>query len=144
MTTNENPVIDTIIRAHAKLLGDLRVLTQIVRPFSREGLDALRSRLRTVRRDIAQHFNLEEQNGFMDAVKKREPRLDHTVDQLAEEHRQLRRSLDSLIVEAKLAARVTERIRTATRKWIQSVRHHESRENKLIQAAFAEDIAAED
>ena len=58
-----------------------------------------------MRRDLIQHFNLEEQNGYMDIFKKREPRLARSVDKLANEHQQIRQSLDSLLTEAKVASR---------------------------------------
>lgn len=140
----EDSIAEILSRVHAKLLGDLRAIAQVIRPFSREGLDGLRARLRTIRRDLIQHFNLEEQNGYMDIVRKREPRLARAVDKLAGEHQQLRQSLDSLLAEAKVASRLTDRIREHTRQWIQSLRRHELRETALVQDVFDSDISAED
>jgi|SRR5208283_1040539 len=137
-------VAEALGRAHAALLEDLRKLKATVRPGSENGLLELRARLDATRVHITEHFRFEEENGYMDVVRKREPRLERTILQLAEEHRQLARSLDSLIGTAREATRLGDPLRDEVREWIKRVRQHESHENDLIQDAFNLDIGAED
>jgi iron-sulfur cluster repair protein YtfE (RIC family) len=124
-------------------MADLRELEQVVRPGSAEGLAELRARLDATRSRIIEHFRSEEQNGYMDVVRKREPRLERSIQQLAEEHHQLARSLDVLIARTR-ATSLGDPLREAVREWIENVRQHESRETDLVQDAFSLDIGAED
>jgi hypothetical protein len=85
----KNSFAEALGQAHVALLADLRELEQATRPFSGEGLEELRTRLGAAQAHISEHFRFEEQNGYMDAVRKREPRLERAIQQLAEEHEQL-------------------------------------------------------
>ena len=140
----ENSVAEALSQAHGALLADLRELKQAVRPSSEEGLRELRTRLGAAHAHITEHFRFEEQNGYMDAVRKREPRLERTIQQFVEEHGQLRRSLDALIGEATAATSLGDTLREEIREWIERVRQHEIRENDLVQDAFNLDIGGED
>jgi hypothetical protein len=140
----ENAVAEALGQAHVALLADLRELEQAVRPSSGEGLPDLRARLGATHTHITEHFRFEEQNGYMDAVRKREPRLERTVQQLAEEHRQLARSLEVLIEQARAATSLDDPFREEVRGWVERVRRHEVRENDVVQDAFNLDIGAED
>jgi predicted PilT family ATPase len=144
MGTTETSVAETLTRAHEALLEDLRKLAEAVRPASTEGLAELRARLDATRGHIAEHFRFEEQNGYMDAVRKREPRLERTIQQLADEHRELLQSLDAVIEEARAAPGLDGTLREEVRQWGEAVRRHEVRENDLVQDAFNLDIGAED
>ena len=86
----------------------------------------------------------EEQNGYMDAMRKREPRLERTIEQLAAEHGQLKQSLDALVREAGAATSLSGTLQNEIREWVERVRQHEIRENDLVQDAFNLDIGAED
>jgi hypothetical protein len=77
-------------------------------------------------------------------LRKREPRLERIVQELGEEHRELRQSLDVLHAEASVANKVDDSLREKVRDWIERVRRHEAREKDLVQDAFAWDLAAED
>jgi len=137
-------ISEDVKRVHSVLVEDLRSLEEAAQPTSGEGLTALRSRLRTARGHLAEHFRFEEQNGYMDAIRKREPRLERPIQQLSEEHRQLARILDSLVGEASAAATLDHGLRAGVQVWIERVRHHEIRENKLVQDTFDLDIGAKD
>ena len=139
-----NSVAEALGRAHEALLADLRELEQAVAPSSGEGLVRLRARLGEAHAHLTEHFRFEEENGYMDAVRAREPRLERTIQQLAEEHSQLKRSLDALIGEASAATNLSDTLRDEIREWIDCVRRHEVRENDLVHDAFDLDIAAED
>jgi hypothetical protein len=140
----ERSVADALKQVHGALLADLRALEQALQPSSGEGVAALRTRLGATHAHITEHFRCEEQNGYMDAVMKREPRLERTVQQLAQEHGQLRQSLDALIGQSRAVASLSDSMRGAIQDWIEEVRRHEQRENDLVQNAFNLDIGAED
>jgi hypothetical protein len=144
MRKTESSVSEALSRAHAALLEDLRKLEVAVQPSSQEELAELRARLSTTSKHITEHFRFEEQNGYMDIVRKREPRLERSIQQLAEEHRRLRQSLDMLVGELGAATNLNDAFREGVRQWIEQVRQHETRENDLVQDAFNMDIGAED
>ena len=140
----ENSVAEALRRAHAALLEDLRKLEEAARPDSGEGPAELRARLGATRAHVTEHFRFEEQNGYMDAVRKREPRLERKIEQLAEEHRELAQSLERLIEHAGAATSLDDPFREEVRGWVERVRQHEVRENDVVQDAFNLDIGAED
>jgi hypothetical protein len=142
--TTENSVAEALGRAHAALLADLRELEQAARPSSRQGLASLRARLSATQTHVTEHFRFEEQNGYMEAVLKREPCLERAIQQLAEEHRSLAQSLAVLIEQARAATSLDDPFREEVRGWVECVRQHEARENEVVQDAFNLDIGAED
>ncbi len=144
MGTTENSVAEALGRAHAALLADLRELEQAARPSSREGLVELRARLVATQTHVTEHFRFEEQNGYMDAVRKREPRLERAIQQLAEEHRYPAQSLEVLVEQSGVATSLDDSLREEVQGWVERVRRHELRENDLVQDAFNLDIGAED
>lgn len=144
MGRTENSVAEALGQAHAALLADLRELEQAVCPSREEGLAELHARLGAAHAHITKHFRFEEQNGYMDAVRKREPRLERTVLHLAEEHRQLAQALDALVQEAETAVGPDSGFDERIRAWVDRLRQHEARENELFQNAFNLDIGAED
>jgi hypothetical protein len=66
-------------RAHEVLRDDLRKLQAEIRSPSGVGIVDLCDRLGAVRDHVANHFRLEETNGYMDVVAKRQPRLDRSI-----------------------------------------------------------------
>ncbi|HLN32229.1 MAG TPA: DUF2267 domain-containing protein [Gemmataceae bacterium] len=137
-------VAEAFCKAHAALLEDLGKLEEAARADSGEGLAKLRTRLDVTRAHVTEHFRFEEQNGYMDAVRKREPRLERTIQQLAAEHRQVAESLEQLVEQAAVATSLTDPFREEIRGWVDRVRQHEARENDVVQDAFYQDISAED
>jgi hypothetical protein len=97
-----------------------------------------------IRHRLKVHFEVEEKNGYMDVVRKREPRLERRIQRLGDEHIVLAAGLDSLIEGAARTSRITAPFRTKIRGWIRSVRRHEMCEDDLIQDVFESDIGAED
>jgi hypothetical protein len=144
MKRTEHSVATALGQAHAALLHDLGKLEEAANPTSHEGLAELLARLSATRAHVIEHFRFEEQNGYMDAVRKREPRLDRTIDQLAEEHGLLAQSLGVLIEHARSAASPDDPFREEIRKWVERVREHEARESAVVQDAYNLDISAED
>jgi hypothetical protein len=142
-------VADALRRAHESLLRELGNLEQAVRPISGnrrsgDGRIALIDRLEATLVHLTEHFRFEEQNGYMHAVRQREPRLERAVQHLADEHRELKESLETLIAKARAASGLEDSFRSEIRAWIESVWRHESRENELIEDAFNLNISAAD
>ena len=144
MGTKHRSAAEALTRAHLALRKDLGLLEEAARTACGEGAAALRARLGATRTHVLEHFRFEEDNGYLDAVRKREPRLDRAVQQLAEDHVRLARSLDALVEEAGRASHLDEPFRAKVRAWMEQLRQHETRENDLIQDAFNTDIGAED
>jgi hypothetical protein len=97
-----------------------------------------------MRKELTDHFRLEEENGYMTAVLEREPHLKRTVEHLRDEHRQLADTLDRLIDEASMKDKLNDGLREHTRAWLARVHQHEARENRLVQDVFNLEIDAED
>jgi hypothetical protein len=131
-------------KAHAALLKDLRTLEECACSRSSERLANLRVRLGATRAHLGEHFRLEEQDGYMDIVRKREPRLERAVQQLADEHQLLMQSLDALITEIWAATSLDDTFPVKVQAWVERIRDHETRETRLVQDAFDLDIGAED
>ncbi len=122
----------------------MQKLEQTVAPRSGTSLAELAAHLAATQAHLTEHFRYEEQNGYLDTVRKREPRLERSIQQLGEEHRQLRQSLQALRAKIESASSLDEALRTRVRAWVQGVRDHEAKENELVEAAFNLDISAED
>jgi hypothetical protein len=138
------PLAKTLRRAHAALFEDLRKLEQAARPGAGGDLAQLMACLGATHKHVTEHFGFEEQDGYMDTVRKREPRFDRIIQQLGEEHRELMQSLDALIREVRKAACFEDAVREKIRMWVERLRRHEARENDLVQDAFSLDIGLED
>jgi len=135
---------EALRRAHVALLEDLRKPEEAVHPAPGKGVAELIARLGTTTTHITEHFRFEEQDGYMDAVREREPRLERAVGQLAAEHGELARGLAALVAQAGEVTRLDEPLRGKVREWVESLRRHEARENDLVQDAFGWDIGGED
>lgn len=135
---------EALRQAHATLLGDLRMLEEAVRSPSRRDSADLSARLMAVREHLTEHFRFEEQNGYMASVLTREPRLERTVQQLLNQHRQLKQALDALIEEINTGSNPNNTMGEKIHAWVEQVRQHESRENVLVEDAFNFDVSAED
>ena len=131
--------------AHEALAAGLRKLEEISHGDETEsGLAALRARLGATRIHLGEHFRFEEQGGYMETVRAREPRLERTIQHLGSQHPRLMESLDRLIIHARTASSRDKTLREQIRAWIDSVRSHEARENELVQTTFNQDLSAED
>jgi len=135
---------EALAKAHVALLKDLRQLDEVSRLPSPGSFAEMTTRLAAAREHIAEHFRFEEQNGYLDVVRRREPQMDRTIEELHEEHRQLLLSLNALLEEARAYGGAEGTFREKVRAWVRRVRQHESRENSLVQDAFTTDIGTED
>jgi hypothetical protein len=137
-------VTEALRQAHTALREDLQELAAASRTDSLASLAALRVHLSATQAHITEHFRAEEEDGYMEAVRSREPRLERVLDQLAGEHSELAQALKAIIDQAAAATTLDETLRGAIRNWIERVRQHEVRENDLVQDVFTLDISAED
>jgi len=144
MDNTETSVAEALRRAHAALVVNLRTLEEAALAGPEDGPGNLRARLRATQAHLAEHFRCEEQNGYMDAVRKREPRLERTIQELADEHRQLMQCLETLLQGARSDRCLGEPFREEVRRWVERVHQHEVRETDLVQDAFNLDLGAED
>lgn len=137
-------VVEVLARAHQALLQDLRRLEDTARAAEGGTLAEARAWLVAVRAHLADQFRFEEEDGYLHAVRKREPRLERAAEQLAEEHRGLMRGLDALLEAAAGAPALEDQLREGIRQWVKDVRKHEAREDDLVQGAFTQDLGTED
>jgi hypothetical protein len=131
-------------RAHAALLHDLTNLEEAAQPKSPMSRPELRARLAKAQERVLAHFRFEEQDGYMDAVRTREQRLTHTIDELASDHHRLVTALDAIVHDASVGTSADEDLRCRVREWVNELTRHELRENHVVQDAFNSDITAED
>jgi hypothetical protein len=117
-------IAEDLGRAHETVLQDLRKLREAVAPAPGQPVQDLRTRLAAARKDIAEHFRFEEQNGYLEIVKKREPRLERAIEHLVQEHQELLDALDALINGAILASKVNENLRQNVQTWLKRVARH--------------------
>jgi hemerythrin-like domain-containing protein len=136
MNTPERSFVDALHDAHTALLRDLQELEKAVAPTSSEGPAELGIRLGKVQTHLADHFRFEEEGGYMAPVLKEEPRLSGRIQELLAEHSQMAQTLEAIIEEVSRGPTVQDASRQKVHAWLGKVRHHETRENDLVQEAY--------
>jgi hypothetical protein len=144
MAESEPANVHDVTHAHEALSERLRELERLAGASTGQALAELRDQLAAARAELVAHFLSEEQNGYMDALRAQQPRLEHELRRLAEEHRRLTDSLESVIETVRTAEKLDKPRAEQLRRWIESVRRHEAREVDFIQDAANTDIAAAD
>jgi hypothetical protein len=86
MESKEISTAEALRRAHEALGRDLQALEATFARDSAENLALIKIRLKATQTHLLEHFRFEEQNGYMEKIRKREPRLEHAIEQLASEH----------------------------------------------------------
>jgi hemerythrin len=143
MDLEPRSLADNLAQAHRTLLEQMNRLEAGLQSRAPGGLPEVTRRLAGLRADLAAHFRLEEENGYMQAVLARAPQFERKVQQLREEHALLARSLDELVRDA-TAASDLDPLREAIHAFLARVREHESKENLLVEDAFNLDFCGED
>lgn len=142
MAKSTHPTAASLDRSHASLLDELPRLEQLL------GRDAwvqdLSAELKGLRGLVLDHFRSEEQGGYMETIRQENPRLEHRVAHLAQEHGSLSDSLEEILGTAAEVLRKEQDLRTQVANWILKLRDHETREIDLVQDAFNQDIGNKD
>lgn len=141
VTAHTVDLIETLRSAHVALFQELSDLSESP---SRDTAGHLRTQLIRMRHDLVDHFHSEERDGYFAAIRSREPRLDHTLDQLAGEHCTLLRSLDDILADLERPHAVMDQVVAKVQGWCRKVREHEIREDDVLQDAFTQDLGAQD
>ncbi|MBM3993105.1 MAG: hemerythrin domain-containing protein [Planctomycetes bacterium] len=144
MKRSKEKIAEALRHAHHALLRDLRRLQDVARPGSDVTLIELRTLLSETYTHLCEHFRWEEQDGYLDELDEAEPRFQRVVQELGEEHRELRRTLDDLHGDTILASTVDPALLANIRNWIDRLRRHEARENSLVEDAVTSDLASAD
>jgi hypothetical protein len=140
MKTVQPSLAETIRQAHVALRKDLDELAAAAR--APAGMADLGARLERTRTHLAAHFRCEEENGYMDGVLKRDPNRERIVQHLHADHQRLAESLNALVAAAGRGPDAA--LRAEVLSWVESVRDHETREDRLVQDVFNVDLSAVD
>lgn len=144
MVKQQQVQAEKLLQAHQALEQALRILEAKLRPETQTDLTDLRDTLTATQKHVLDHFYLEAQNGYLNSVRQREPRLQHAIESLENEHHQLLGTLASLREKVFAATTLDANLRDALQEWVHGLRRHESLENTLVQDAFNFDVSAED
>jgi hypothetical protein len=136
MKTPEKSFADTLLEVHTDLLRELQNLEKAIDSGSRVSAAELGARLAHIQTDLAEHFQFEEEGGYMASVLREEPHFGPVAEKLLAEHTQLAQALDALIREVGAAPTVQDTTREKIRSWVGRVRHHEASENHLVLEAY--------
>jgi hypothetical protein len=144
MNTTSTVLPESLVQAHQALIADLRRVQELLRPENAVRLDELRDHLSVTYTHLCEHFRLEDRSGFFEELEASEPRFERVAEEMRAEHRELRRTLDSLHWEAIEASCMAEPLRARIRAWVNRVLRHETRENDLLQDAADSDFGGQD
>jgi hypothetical protein len=136
MNTPAKTFAEALQEAHTDLLRGLQELERAVGADSREGPAELGSRLENALKHLMDHFRFEEQGGYMAPVLAEEPRFGPLAEELLAEHSVMASAFAALIQEVGRAQAVQDGHRERARALVSQVRHHETRENNLVQEAY--------
>lgn len=131
----------TALARHQAFLDDLDALGAESGNMS---MAELRNRMFKTRQVLQEHFDYEEQQGYLNAVGSRDPKLAGVIQSLQQEHQQLRQALDRLLWRFEHPHTVAPTLRAEFQKWVADVRRHETQEHELIEDAFARDYGSAD
>ncbi len=133
-----------LLQVHRELMGHLKKLNAVVAGNDNLELPQLKAELEEVRAEVLEHFEFEEDGGYMAMVLSRKPQMKRTVDHLLEEHGQLSQNLEDILDSCNSADSVTQELTEKIHSWMDLLRHHESQENKLVQETFNIDTGTGD
>lgn len=97
---------------------------------------------------LKQHFALEEEGGFMQPVLEMNPLCAPTLELLKQEHELFLRQFKTLIANFERAESIKKSdlqpVCHRFKNLIQSLRHHEEKEDQILQETFLRDIGTKD
>jgi hypothetical protein len=131
-------------RSHVSLLANLKKVEALVQPQTVASLLTVVKQLAATKSHLGDHYGSEEQGGWMDAIRRQEPRFSHTVEHLQAQRRELVHSLETLIEEAEAARELDYPLRKKIGRWVQRVRENEACETDLLEETLEADLGAGD
>lgn len=133
-----------LLEAHRELMVHLHALQEALAPAEKIDMPRLQSQLQTVQTEVKEHFQFEEQGGYLAVVLERKPQLKRTVEELRQEHDRLAGSLQELVRHCQHAITIEPELVAEIQGWMHRLRDHEARENKLVQETFNLETGAGD
>ena len=127
------------------LLGDLRDLLE--EPADEHTGKWLLAVLDALLETLPRQFNLKEEGGYMQVVLDEFPSWESQVDRLQCEHETLSAKLLQLrnqVVGQTSFGEAASRLRSELRDWMDSLKSHNRRENRLLQTAMTLEVGAGD
>jgi hypothetical protein len=131
---------ELVRKAYAALDNDLQRLGATLQSSG----PATHAQLLAVRTRLDEYFQLEEHNGYMDTVLKRDPGVARALNDLIGVRHGLMQTVEKLTAEAKTRTSFDNEFSDRLHAWIQSVRDYETRKNIVAEDAFNRDTGAED
>ena len=147
MLAVELPFYAELTHEHESLFSQVLALERALALPPHERQDVFLATLRTLQERLKQHFQFEEQGGYMAHVLQQAPQLHRRVEELLAEHQHMTRDLEALVDWTTAKAKggsVPADVGAPTRTWLLRVRAHEAAENQLVQEACNRDCAEED
>jgi hypothetical protein len=135
---------------HAELtrrLAALRKWWMELDQFGMPKFGEMGSQLENLRDILAEHFSTEEKGGYLAPALAVAPHLSRQVNELQSQHGQLLESLNGFINRLQMSEPPFESWQAAyceLETILADLRRHEREENKTVQAAFGNDLAAAD
>ncbi len=128
--------------AHRDLFEELSLLEQSLDFSDQQIPTELRQRMENVVSLVTCHFALEEEGGYLIAVRERRPEMAQRIDQLKAQHETLSETIRELMSSE--ITRDPSLVRQSLQAWIQNMREHERLENELVLTAFNSDLGTGD
>lgn len=136
----EKTLLEALHKAHAEILSELQGLEEKADASAGTSGEELSQRLRTLRAEVAGHFVLEEQDGYLDPVLSREAGAHRKAMELLGEHSSLLQSLDVLIQRAAAEGSRSTTLWESVKHWMDQLREHEARENEFFDEVQDDDF----
>jgi iron-sulfur cluster repair protein YtfE (RIC family) len=144
MSELTNDFSNALIHAHRDLLQHIKKLNDLVNAKQWLSALALRRELELIRDELTEHFRFEEEGGYMSAVVQRQPQMANAIGELRNDHDSLAITLNGFIERIGPSFLPHDEFLSEIHDWMNSLREHETRENRIVQEAFNMEIGGGD
>ena len=147
MLTQNAASAEVLERSYTRLQRGLKELERVACAPKDAEQSTTDARLGAIRERLAQYFRLEEEDGYMDQVPRRDPSAVRAFTGLMAERSRLMQSLGTIIEASKsndFRLSEIDSIRGMITDWIRALRQYETRKNVLTEDAFDQDIGDKD
>ena len=143
---------EVVLCMHKALMAECQTVESIVSQPAGKDVPAwvcnCRSHFHKLHTYLREHMFHEETGGFMNDALERRPTLTHRVEQLKQEHIEVRAACEeienALLVDEQVSLKRANRIRERIANLLARIYEHEKTENHLLQDAFFVDIGTND